>query len=69
MFPYFLYLLHFPTVYTMTLLANVIGGLILLFHAGEFETLFLAMFYIVTLISGPWAGISHRVSPINRCHD
>jgi len=28
-----------------------------------------SMFYIVTLISGPWAGISHRVSPINRCHD
>ncbi|KAI8035073.1 hypothetical protein M5D96_012166 [Drosophila gunungcola] len=37
--------------YTMTLLANVIGGLILLFHAGEFETFFLAIFY--TMLFSP----------------
>lgn len=35
----------------MTLLANVIGGLILLFHAGEFETFFLAIFY--TMLFSP----------------
>lgn len=40
-----------PIVYTMTLLANVIGGLILMFHAGEIGTFFLAIFY--TLLFSP----------------
>ncbi|EDW62871.2 uncharacterized protein Dvir_GJ16370 [Drosophila virilis] len=34
-------------VYTLTLVANIIGGLILLFHAGKVSNLFLAIFYTV----------------------
>ncbi|XP_068159488.1 secretory carrier-associated membrane protein 1 [Drosophila tropicalis] len=33
--------------YTLTLVANVIGGLILIFHQHEFVTFFLAIFYTV----------------------
>ncbi|XP_030566231.1 secretory carrier-associated membrane protein 1 [Drosophila novamexicana] len=33
--------------YTLTLVANIIGGLILLFHAGKVSNLFLAIFYTV----------------------
>lgn len=41
----------FFAVYTMTLVANILGGLILLFHAGLLSNLFLAIFY--TLLFTP----------------